>query len=398
LSELAAGGIALGFRALDLMDRTLRAAREVLFEALSEGGARDTAEYKRYKEYKDAYILARERYNQAKLTAELSTDNAVQQQWQNVTEPALREAIDKLNSDWELQGAKSRIETALSALEVLRTKAPVVTWSEWSHRFDPSIAGLTDAAGTRFMPTFFSQKFSVTGAEVDRLITEAPPELRARLAAGTGALDVDALTFEYSSARLTRTWCDGALFEARFWKFDDAGRRISAGRDGYAGECPLYAAGAVFARNIQATLKPAAASSAALATGRNVNLGAMQLAPRLQTSVARDHRGDHKPGTQVMRGAAHPPAKGTAAAHQLDSARKARTVARRDIARRDPRLLVKVAPPRAPASPHGGPTPPRPSAAPAMQATDPEAIYILGFICNLVRAPCPNPGPALFGG
>src|SRR5262249_21562344 len=133
-----------------------RTAREVLFEALSEGGARDTSEYKRYKEYKDAYIVARERYNQAKLTAELSTDSAVQQQWKNVSEPALREALDKLQSDWELRGAKSKIEAALSALEVLRTKAPVVTWSDWSHRFDPSIAGLTDAAGTRFMPTFFS--------------------------------------------------------------------------------------------------------------------------------------------------------------------------------------------------------------------------------------------------
>lgn len=85
----------------------------------------------------------------------------------------------------------------------------------------------------------------------------APPELRARLVPNEAAtLEIQSLSFEYTSVGITRPWFMPDVFKARFWKFYESGKMISDGGNPAHGRCPAYVAGLVLVRNLIVKPKP----------------------------------------------------------------------------------------------------------------------------------------------
>jgi hypothetical protein len=218
---------------------------------VGEGGAwEDSAPVKAYRQHKDAYLVAQQSYLAAKSTAE-----------QDVDEPAQREELDRLQTQWKILGHKDEVEDAQNKVRSLGAKSPIQTWAEWNSRFNREIDTLTDPSNNfTVFPSLFSpsnaleegawKPFKLSEQEIKFLFNEAPAELRARLAADSTASPVASLTFEFSSAAILRPWFVSEALRARFWRFADANRILSDGGTPAKGVCPAYVTAIVFARKV----------------------------------------------------------------------------------------------------------------------------------------------------
>ena len=224
----------------------------------------DSAEMSTYKQYRDASIKATEDYKTQQLTAESSNDPAVKSQWVTIDEPRLRALKQQAENDWESNGFKEKIESALQVQQAHAAHSPQTTWRQWTALFDPSIDIQTDTNTQEFALTSYSPQgifdqdwptFHLTRAEITQLAEQAPAELRNIFALEGSSSAVEALSFEYRSVALTRPWFRPAVFDARFWRLPDGSTVLSDGGDPPQGAWPAYAAALVFVRNINLTLR-----------------------------------------------------------------------------------------------------------------------------------------------
>lgn len=234
----------------------------ILYDVAADGSRVESELLKRYRQYRDAWFVAREDYAAHKLTGELSEDPAVRQNWSQVEEPQLRVAVNSAMRDWEALGQRAAIEAALMAERVTALNSPGVRWAEWYAAFNPDIDILVDAGGGQYAPTGFSPinfieqnswlRFELSAAEMKSLVDAAPETLRVVLD-DDGGRNIDRLTFEYRSVRLVRPWFQPEALTSRIWRSADPELILSDGLDPPSGVCPAYVSACVFARNIVVT-------------------------------------------------------------------------------------------------------------------------------------------------
>jgi hypothetical protein len=236
-------------------------AMDFLYETDENGLRVDSAAVQAYNLYRDAWFVAQENYNNKKVEAEFAEDAAAKGQWEDTDEPTLREAVVNAENEWSKKGFRTSVDNAKRTVEALGNRSPSKTWREWVDRFDKELDLKTDVddfpyAASGFLPANAIDenswsRFTLTKAEAKALVNEAPAALKSRLAPQTPDFDIESLSFEYSSARVTRAWLVPDVFKSRFWKFYDPAKKLSDGKETPEGICPAYVAGIVFARNIE---------------------------------------------------------------------------------------------------------------------------------------------------
>lgn len=241
-------------------------ATSILYETRPDGSLVESDALKRYRQYRDAWFVAREDYGSHKVSGELSDDPAVLQHWVEVEEPELRAMIDAAAADWETLGQRSRIELALKAERADALNAPTARWLEWRDEFNPDIDMITDAGGSQYAPTGLSPRnfaeqdewlsFDLSAAEMQSLVGAAPDALKVVLGGYTGG-QIQRVSFEYRSAALVRPWFHPEALTSRIWRSTDPDLVLSDGADPPGGACPSYPAACVFVRNVTVTEKGA---------------------------------------------------------------------------------------------------------------------------------------------
>lgn len=397
-----------------------------LYVAHEDGTREDTDFVKIYKQHKDAFLLAQQNYLAAKGTAEYSTDSAEKQQWQEVDEPTLRAELESCETLWVIQGYKNEVEEAQATIFILGARSPLQTWMEWKGRFNRDLDTLTSAIdlssvfGSSFSPSNALDEgawkpFKLTGAEVKALVAEAPAELRARLAIGSGDSPIASLAFEFSSATIVRPWFESDVFKARCWRFSDSSQMLSDGSTPPSGLCPSYVTAIVFARNLLVETKSTLSTGEETASFENFHLPIVALAPEklhlLRPQIRLDPGGWRSQSpTELKAKAPVVPTKQTISPAKFPSPNlpinapvtglqplKATVVQPVNFVSPQFRALQRVVFTRlTPLSKQdeASGTPGRPSYQPSPPATQDEAIYILAFICKLLPR-CPDPDPTL---
>lgn len=213
-----------------------------------------------YHNYQSLYENALQAYTSQTGTAKSLTDPNEIKTWNEVTEPELRNNLADAQSQWETKGYRNQVETAQAVVTALGAKSPHLTWAEWNKSFNPDIDSLTrDKDLVTVFPTSYTpasaldesswQPFEITEAELAKLLSDAPQEIRDRFNVGNVGSSIESLRFEFSSAKLLRPWFRPEVFRSQFWKFGD-GRLLSDGGNPPQGHCPSYPVAVVFARKI----------------------------------------------------------------------------------------------------------------------------------------------------
>lgn len=237
---------------------------DILYETSPDGSVVESAALKRYRQYRDAWFVAREDYASHKLSGELSDDPAVRQHWLDVEEPELRAMLHAAASDWETLGQRSLIELALKAERAAALNAPAARWAEWREEFNPDIDMVSDAGGNRYAPTGLSPSnfadqqewlsFDLSAAEMQTLVDGAPEALKVVLGSEIGGR-IQRVSFEYRSVALVRPWFRPEALTSRIWRSTDPDLALSDGAEPPNGTCPSYPAACVFVRNVVVTEK-----------------------------------------------------------------------------------------------------------------------------------------------
>ena len=235
------------------------AAADVLYEAGPDGTRVESEALKRYRQYRDSWIMAREDYAAHKLTGELSQDPAERQHWTEVDEPALRAAMDAAASAWETLGGRAAIEAALQARRQAALRDPGLRWAEWTQAFNPDIDMITETGGNQYAPTGFSPRnfadqdwltFDLSASEMRTLVDEAPEALK-RVLDDDGGTGIESMSFEYRSVAMVRAWFRPEALTSGIWRSSDPDLQLSDGGDPPTGVCPAYVSACVFVRNIE---------------------------------------------------------------------------------------------------------------------------------------------------
>ncbi|AFM15022.1 hypothetical protein Mycch_0196 [Mycolicibacterium chubuense NBB4] len=235
------------------------AAAAVLYDTAADGTRTETAAYRMYRQYRDAWIAARQNYNAQRLTAESSSDPVIQQRWNTVDEPTLRAAVADAKAAWEQQGRKAEIESALETYEQMTVDDPKLAWSTWQGSFNEDIDLITDPTSQlKYAPTGFSPRnlssndawlhFDLASAEMAALVDAAPTNLKAVLGSQT-ASQYQHVSFEYRSVAVVRPWFQSAVFTSRSWQ-QPGEEPLSDGGDPPNGRCPAYVSAIVFVRHV----------------------------------------------------------------------------------------------------------------------------------------------------
>src|SRR4051794_4123685 len=127
----------------------------LLYDVAPDGTRTDAAAYRAYRQYRDAWIMAREDYGAHKLTGELADKPDARQHWTDVEEPALRAALAKAEADWKTLGHRDEVEAALQAERDAALNDPRARWRQWVSAFNPDIDLLTEVG---YAPTSLSPK------------------------------------------------------------------------------------------------------------------------------------------------------------------------------------------------------------------------------------------------
>jgi len=229
---------------------------------LYDGNRNDSEVLRSYRQYRDAWIVAREDYSEQKLAGELSEDPVVRQTWSEVDEPRLRAALDLATRDWETLGQRAVIEATLAAERSATLNSPEVRWAEWNAAFNPDIDMLTDVGGGQYAATGFSPsnfakqknwlQFNLSASEMKALVASAPEALKTVLDDDSGG-NIKKVTFEYRSVRIVRPWFQPAVLTSGIWRSTNPDLILSDGLDPPNGVCPYYVSACVFVRNIAVT-------------------------------------------------------------------------------------------------------------------------------------------------
>jgi hypothetical protein len=403
-----------------------------LRQTRDDGTWEDSAVVKEYKQHKDAWLVAQQRFAALRASAEASTDPAAREQWRTVDEPRERAALDTIEQAWTLEGHRNEVESAQARLASLGGRSPLQVWTEWNARFNADIDALHgamfqgDVFPSAFAPTNAVDEgawlpFTLTETEITRLTAEAPAELRAKLDTD-GPTTLKSLAFEFSSATIVRPWFSPDVFRARFWRLPDGAPVISDGATPPSGVCPAYVTAVVFARHIREEHKSGDTTSGTRFDGFKFVSGRAAAFDHVAASPAvRDHRAPDADVSGFSRTSSHAVAE---APHTLGRRRMVGglragiTAPRAAVAdARGLRAAVVAAPPAVAAAPVATPVAATPVSGAKLRAlremtftrlpvatapppaTNPgtpqsEEIYVLAFICKRVGK-CPDPDPTL---
>jgi hypothetical protein len=387
-------------------------AMAFLYTHSADGLRQPSAALTAYCQYRDAHIKTQEDYKNRQFTAEWSADPAVQAQWRDVDEPRLRQEVQRLEQEWLTQGFRAQVEEAQQVEQACNARAPSRTWDEWQKAFIDDLDKDTDTNQIRFAETGFSPsdlfdtgswlRFTLTNAEMTRLIRQAPPELQAIYGSDMADPSIDSMSFEYRSVAVIRPWFRPALFKARFWRLGTAGGELSNGGNPPQGDCPAYIVALVFARNVTIQHRQQTGARAEklenpgtlLTLAPNIQLRQLSLARATAVSPGRTMRATDIGATRAVsmqpRVALAAPQKALLLKSQTFSA-LGQIRELRPIPTPGPRPLPTPSPKQPPAPPE----PAQPPAPPQAPPTD--EVTILAFICK--RLPrCPDPDPALTWG
>lgn len=231
----------------------------LLYENAVDGTRSETASYRLYRQYRDAWFVARENYSARKLTGELTDDPEVSKHWTEVEEPALRAALAEAEDAWKTLGHRAEIEAALHAERDAALNDPRSRWAEWAKAFNPDIDLLSDTAGGRYAPTGLSPRdfadtawlhFDLSASEMASLVSTAPDALVVVLDDDSGSA-IEHVSFDYRSVAIVRPWFRADALTSRIWRSSDPELLLSDGADLPSGVCPAYAKAIVFVRNVQ---------------------------------------------------------------------------------------------------------------------------------------------------
>lgn len=335
-----------------------------------------------YEQYRQAYLTATQNYTAAEITAWSSTDATVQAQWQNVQQPALQSAVDSAMNDWQTKGYKAQVEQYRQVEQSCAAASPALQWQKWIAQCNPDIDFLTDGNNRQFGPTVYSPydilsqtswpTFTLTAAEVQELISSAPPELAGALGAGTGGTDIDSISFEFASVALSRPWFHSEVFAARFWRFADPNAQLSDGNVPPLGSWPAYVTALVFARNIVETTHTTSGAPVSRPITAFQPMLREQMLVREQPLVRAPVAMAARPA-MFMRGEVAAPAPAT-------TTTPATMTLRPNIALRLNAVAFSTA---------GSTPPPTPT---TTQSTSGTQVSILAFVCKRLGK-CPNPDP-----
>jgi hypothetical protein len=373
-------------------------AMALLYVPTADGLRQESPQARAYKQYRDAWIKAREEYRHAQSSAEESNDAAKLSQWRDTDEPALRTRISEVERDWDGLGFRSEVEAAQRTMETIARNAPLTQWSEWKKGYNPDIDVLTDPENQTFAITGFAPndifdqddwtKFRLERAEIVALAEEAPSEVKNLFQPLPPAPQVQSMSFEFRSVGVVRPWFNADIFRARFWRMDDD-RPLSDGAAPPRGRCPAYVIALVFARNITVTSLAApgapkgrpqlifAPAQIGSAPALNVKAGAAKAATPTAaqkqlnaTAMARLASASFQSIPLTAQGAVRPPV--SAAAPQVAMAAVARPGAIKAMPMMAQAVRVAAPPARKGAAPAmKPPPPPQKPAAPAMKPPPP---------------------------
>jgi hypothetical protein len=388
-----------------------------------DGTWEDSAVVKEYKQHKDAWLVAQQRFAAMRATAEASTDPAARDEWRTVDEPRERAALDAIEQGWVIDGHKNEVESAQARFASLSGRSPILAQAEWSARFNVDLDALHgalfqgDVFPSPFAPTNAVDEggwlpFTLTEAEIARLTAQAPAELRAKLDTN-GPSTLKSLSFEFTSATIVRPWFSPEVFRTRFWRLPADVPVICDGATPPSGTCPAYVTAVVFARHIREEHKAGGAATGTRFEGFKFVAGrAAEFKPAGGTAVVRDHRTPKADAPHTL------------GRRRADLAMRTGVASPRAAAVVDARALRRAvvgAAPAAAASPAAAPAVHNVAATPASAAklralrgmaftrlavpatpqpsstaTAPPSddIYVLAFICKRVGK-CPDPDPTL---
>ena len=387
-------------------------ALQVLRTVKGDGAVEDTPAVIAYNQYKDAWFLAQEDYNNQKSEAELSTDPAVKQHWRDVDEPAFRDRIRSVERDWEIKGFRGQVERAQQTVAALGSQDPHKAWGEWQTRYQPILDERKDTneqgyAWSGFTPSNALEagswlRFTLTGDEANALIKEAPVELRKRLAPNPVNFEIESLSFDYSSVKITRPWFDSEVFKARFWQFYDSSKLLSDGKSPASGSCPLYPTALVFVRRLEIKLKPNSPRNEEaikrLGTQKALSLGFIKLAapttpltPQKLPVLLNTQLGSARVATKPIAATFRTPASKninlaalTVKPGVLSQAGTPQSLKLTNVSRLQNKIFTRIRLPSVTAKPGTPPPPPPPPVG------NEDEVYVMAFICK--RLPkCPDP-------
>lgn len=402
-------------------EKAYEKAYSYLHDVHADGSTTDSAVVLRYRQYRDAWLILAEEYRNAAAEAEASTDPEAAKRWKEVTEPALRDKQGEIEREWSAQGHRADVEEARRVEEQLSQRSPTQAWARYRKLFDPSTPEIffaTDVDGGRYVPSSFRPSSALDGAwgqinltreELSALAASAPATLRERLGAGEDS-GVQALSFEYSSVAISRSWFAPDVLESRAWRFADESKPLSDGApENPAGRCPAYVAGLVLLRNLRVSRRSAeahpespgpaeAAQGGAATQAAPLGAEAMEAAPEglasamrgalLSASLGALHVGALSEVAPLrMRELVAPVTRRAAPAEAGDAAERPRMLS---VLAGDDFERIAVEMPAA----AGSPDPATPTEAAEAPTTPPDEVYVLGFICKPVPK-CPDPAPGL---
>ena len=225
----------------------------------------NSAAVNRYYEYKTLHEEATRNYLDEKLSVDFAEGPDAQrlrEQWQAYRQKQLLEACQKAERDWVTLGFKHQVEECMALQNSLELRKYLNRYRQ-AYLSDLELSEIVDLSGqgVGFFTTFFSPlnvfdrqvpwtRITLTRAEMEGLIREAPPELAALFGSQRGDPGLEAVSLEYNNVMVLRPWFKPEFFGSRCWKLPD-GRTLSDGRVPGRGILPAYVNSMIVARNVQ---------------------------------------------------------------------------------------------------------------------------------------------------
>ena len=395
-------------------DPAFKAAYDLILTKDADGIGQPTDIYLKYQAMRDEWFCLQQELGSRKLELALK---AVDDPARALIENAIAAATQKIADfeiRWENEGKRSAIAAAVQTVNTAQARSPQRQWNQWQQQLssfvgDDGRGAQTDSASEdRFAATAISpsgveaanaawNRLSLAGPELETLASGAPQAWRQTLHPSGEPLQMESLTFEWTTVGIVRPWLDQAIFESRGWRMSDSDRHVSDGADPPSGDWPWIATGAVLVRNIDARFiqppPPPPTDAPVIRDHRGGQGGWRRLAWRsgiaggsLRRRLSTDAIVADVPtdGTGFAATAMSVPMLHAALATKLVAQPKAvATENLAAIAKLRKRSFVRLA---TMAAPSGGDAAPAPVAGP---------IILAGLLCKPVKL-CPDPDPALF--
>ena len=239
-----------------------REARAILYVEDGTAQARPSEANLTYWRMRDEWFCRRQDLSSRTLERELLPRDDPRRPALDVVIARLTDELEDFERRWEEEGARSRIESAAETVDMIAARTPGRRWDQWQDTLaqfldlgaETDILSQGRFAATAIVPSGIERSpeswsgLSIGGAAVDRLVAALPAELSAPLNPEGGALNLESLSFEWTTAGIVRPWLDSALFASRSWRFGDAARMVSDGAADPDGECPYIASGLVLVK------------------------------------------------------------------------------------------------------------------------------------------------------